>query len=68
MIEQILILLIAFQVKHWICDYPLQTPYMLQKFKLKGWVHPLFCHARVHALGTLLITVVFLSQYSNMET
>ena len=49
-----------FQFKHWLCDYPLQTPYMLQKFNRKGWVHPLYCHASVHAAGTLLISFVFL--------
>lgn len=67
MIEQILLLLIAFQIKHWVCDYPLQTPFMLQKFQREGWVYPLFCHVRVHALFTLLISAAFLSLYSDMS-
>ena len=66
MIEQIFTLLLIFQVKHWICDYPLQTPYMLNKFKLKGWVYPLFCHVRVHSVFTLLISTAFLNLYSDM--
>ena len=66
MIEQIFLLLIAFQIKHWVCDYPLQTPYMLKKFQREGWVFPLFCHVRVHALFTLAISAVFLSMYSDM--
>ena len=55
MIEQIFILLIAFQVKHFLCDYPLQTEFMLGKSKLDGWVLPLQQHCIVHATGTLLI-------------
>lgn len=52
---EIFILLTAFQVKHFICDYPLQTEYMLGKFKDVGWVLPLQQHCFVHAIGTLLI-------------
>ena len=55
MIEQIFILLIAFQVKHFLCDYPLQTPYMLGKFKESDWVKPLSLHFFVHAVGTLVV-------------
>ena len=66
MIEQIFILLFIFQVKHWICDYPLQTPFMLKKFQKRGWVYPLFCHVRVHAVFTLLISSAFLNLYSDM--
>lgn len=48
-------LLVAFQVKHFLADYPLQGRWMLGKFKERGWVAPLFCHAGVHALMTALI-------------
>lgn len=48
-------LLILFQVKHFLADFPLQTPYMLGKFKAKGWVGPLASHAGVHAFLTLII-------------
>lgn len=51
------ILLIAFQFKHFIADYPLQTPYMLGKFKDKGWVTPLACHCGVQASFTYLIAL-----------
>ncbi len=46
------ILLVAFQLKHWLCDYRFQTPYMLGKFKPEGWLGPLAAHAGAHALGT----------------
>lgn len=48
-------LLIAFQLKHFIADYPLQTQYMLGKFKPHGWVWPLAAHAGVHAVMTAAI-------------
>jgi len=66
MIEQIFILLFIFQVKHWLCDYPLQTQFMLRKSQREDWVYPLFCHARVHAVFTLLISAAYLSLYSDM--
>ena len=49
-------LLAAYQLKHFLADYPLQTPYMLGKFK-SGWdfLGPLAAHAWVHALFTLVI-------------
>ncbi len=51
----VFILLVIFQVKHFICDYPLQVPYMLQKANKTGWAYPLFAHASVHALGTFIV-------------
>lgn len=51
------ILLITFQLKHFFADYLLQGPYMLGKFKDKGWVLPLAAHCSVHLLFTFLITV-----------
>jgi len=49
-------LLLAFQVKHFLADHPLQTPYMLGKFK-PGWefAGPLAAHCAVHALMTFAI-------------
>jgi len=55
MVEKIFTLLVVFQIKHFLCDYPLQTRYMLGKFKAKGWILPLTCHAAVHGLATALI-------------
>lgn len=56
-------LLFAFQVKHFIADYPLQTAYMLGKMQRTGWIKPLMAHAAVHAFLTFLI--VLLVQPSN---
>jgi len=46
-------LLIFFQIKHFLADYPLQNSFMLGKFK-PGWdfVLPLVAHAGVHAVFT----------------
>ena len=56
-------LLVIFQIKHYMCDFPLQTPYMLKKV-LNGWQFflPLLTHACVHATGTLLICLYFNSK------
>lgn len=52
----IIILLVAYQIKHWLADYPLQTQYMLKKGgEGWSWILPLTAHASVHALGTLII-------------
>ena len=55
---EVFLLLILFQIKHFICDYPLQTAYMLGKANTKGWVLPLAAHAAVHALFTFAITLI----------
>lgn len=52
MLETLIALLVVFQLKHFIADYPLQNEYMLGKFKAKGWELPLAAHAGVHALFT----------------
>jgi hypothetical protein len=56
----IFILVAIFQFKHFICDYPLQTKYMLGKFK-PGWdfVLPLATHSAVHAWATYTIAGCF---------
>lgn len=52
----IYLLLVIYQVKHFICDYPLQNRYMLGKFKpFPQCLLPLAAHAGVHGLATLLI-------------
>ena len=60
----IFLLLLLFQVKHLICDYPLQKEYMLGKMQAIGWIKPLAAHAAVHAWFTFLI--LLLVQPSNM--
>lgn len=53
-------LLIAFQAKHFVADYPLQRRFMLGKFRDDlGFVLPLLAHVGVHAVGTFLITCWF---------
>jgi hypothetical protein len=49
------LLLLYFQLKHFVADYPLQVPYMLKKF-LPGWdfILPLSAHCGVHAALTLI--------------
>lgn len=61
---EIFTLLVLFQIKHFICDFPLQNQYMLGKMQATGWVLPLTAHALVHALGTFTITyLVFTPAY-----
>jgi hypothetical protein len=57
MTNTLLILLLVFQLKHWLADYPLQTPWMLGKFKDRDWVKPLAAHAGVHAAFTFSIVL-----------
>ena len=59
---EILILLVVFQIKHFICDYPLQIQYMLGKMNKTGWFFPLLSHSAVHAFVTFVI-VSFYSIY-----
>jgi hypothetical protein len=50
------ILLIIYQIKHFLADYPLQGKYMLGKFKpYPEYIHPLLCHALVHGGFTFVI-------------
>jgi hypothetical protein len=52
--------LVAFQIKHFLADFPLQGKYMLGKFKGgTDWVLPLVAHSGVHALFTLAIVLWF---------
>lgn len=55
--SEIFILLIVFQVKHFISDFPLQNEYMLGKMQRHGWAVPLACHASVHAIFTSIIVM-----------
>ncbi len=57
MTTTIITLLILFQLKHLLADYPLQTKYMLGKFKDKGWELPLLAHVAVHAAFTFVIAL-----------
>lgn len=56
----IYLLLILYQIKHFVCDFPLQTPWMLGKFKkYPDFVLPLLCHAATHGVATFLIAFCF---------
>lgn len=55
----VFILFIAFQLKHFLADFPLQIPYMLGKFRKKGWVKPLAMHCYVHAIITFIISYIY---------
>lgn len=56
--EIVFLLLVLFQIKHFICDYPLQTQYMLGKMGRANWIKPLAAHAGVHAIGTFIVVLV----------
>ena len=56
---EITILLVLYQLKHFLADYPLQTAYMLGKFKEVGWKLPLSAHCLVHSLMTFAICLIF---------
>ncbi len=62
-IASVFTLLIIFQIKHFICDFPLQREYMLRKTKA-GWdfVPPLALHCAVHAVFTFCIVMIFKPQ------
>jgi len=60
MIQTIFALLIIFQVKHFLADYPLQTKYMLGKFgKWPDYLGPLLAHVAVHGVFTFWIVFFF---------
>lgn len=59
MILEIMVLLVVYQIKHFLADYIFQGRYMLGKFKDKGWVLPLSCHVAVHGIMTLMIALVY---------
>jgi hypothetical protein len=63
MTTTILWLFFLFELKHFICDYPLQTEYMLGKFKpYPEYLTSLFAHSLVHGAGTF-ITIAIVSAF-----
>lgn len=54
-ISLVLLLWLAFDLKHFIADFVLQNNYMQGKFRQTGWALPLALHCLMHALCTLAI-------------
>lgn len=52
------IILALLLIKHFLCDYPLQSPWMLRKSAEKGWLAPLSAHAYAHAFGTYIVFLI----------
>ena len=52
------LLLVVYQIKHFLADYPLQGRYMLGKFKpFPQFILPLLSHGLVHGLFTFFIAL-----------
>lgn len=56
---QLFQLLVLFQIKHFLADYPFQTAWMLGKAR-PGWDFflPLLVHSTVHGVGTLMLCAI----------
>ena len=62
-LELVFILLVVYQVKHYVADFPLQREYMLRKTRPHwDFLLPLMTHCLVHGLGTLFICLYFAPQ------
>ena len=58
----VFLLLVLYQIKHFVCDYPLQGSYMLGKFKpYPQFILPLLAHSLVHGTYTFFIAWCFKS-------
>jgi len=55
---EILILLILFQIKHFVCDFPLQKPYQYLNKGIYGHAGG-FLHAAIHSIGTCWVLMVY---------
>lgn len=63
MLFTLFLLLVIFQLKHFLADFPLQNTYMLGKMQRTNWSKPLLAHVSVHSLFTFVITLVFTRDY-----
>lgn len=59
--NEVFLLLLAFQAKHFIADYILQTERMLLKFSrfVTDWVPALGAHCLVHMVFTFIISIIY---------
>lgn len=57
----VFVLLVLFQLKHFIADYPLQSPsFFVGKFRDDwGFLGPLLAHVGIHAVFTFILCVSF---------
>ncbi len=63
--KTVFLLLVIYQIKHFLADYPLQGKYMLGKFaKYPDYVFPLLAHVGVHGAFTLVIAAAFGCHYA----
>ncbi len=59
-LQMTFLLLIIYQIKHYIADFPLQREYMLKKTRAEwDFLLPLATHCLVHASLTLVICLYF---------
>lgn len=58
-LQTVFLLLVVFQIKHFIADFPLQGRYMMRKVR-PGWefIVPLSFHCGVHAVLTLMVCLL----------
>ena len=57
-VQFVFFLLVVFQLKHFVADFPLQNRYMLQKKKTDwSFIPPLASHCAIHALLTLVLVL-----------
>jgi hypothetical protein len=58
--NNLFLLLVLFQLKHFLADFPFQTDWMLRKFAPDwSFVWPLLAHSSVHALFTCVLFLCF---------
>lgn len=58
--DKLFLLLVLFQIKHFVSDFPLQNAYMLRKFLPdKRFILPLLAHVSVHGGFTFIISLLF---------
>lgn len=56
---KVIVILILFELKHFLCDWVFQTEYMAAgKCRLHGWLMPLLSHAGLHAVGTFAVMLI----------
>jgi hypothetical protein len=56
-VRTLVMLLVAFQVKHLVADFLLQTKWTIGKEQANDWLAPLMAHAGGHAVITMLVAL-----------